>query len=341
MRQPRLKAPKHLPVAHYHCISRVVDRRFVLLEPEKEMFVGMMRMYEKLCGVRVLTFCVLANHFHILLEVPRAPATPPDEAWLVSTVRSALGKTRAHLLAEELRQFHAAGAHDAAKAVVDSWLARMWDVSAFMKLLKQHFTQWFNHQHGRKGTLWEERFRSVLVEGGGTPLALVASYVDLNPLRADIVKDPKDYRWCGYAQAVAGIKRAREGLQIAVQAQRQSAPVPLTRATDEYRALLLTWGQNRGLKTDGSPLKRGFDRKDAARQLAKGARLSHAQLLRCKVRYFTDGAVIGGRAFVNDVFEATRERYGSKRKDGARKCRGVSADAEIFVLRDLRREIFQ
>lgn len=41
----------------------------------------------------------------------------------------------------------------------------MWDVNAFMKLLNKRFTQWFNRQPGRKGTLWEERLKSVLVEG--------------------------------------------------------------------------------------------------------------------------------------------------------------------------------
>ncbi len=42
---------------------------------------------------------------------------------------------------------------------------RMWDLSAFMKLLKQRFTQWYNGRTAPKGTLWEERLKSVLVEG--------------------------------------------------------------------------------------------------------------------------------------------------------------------------------
>ena len=88
----------------------------------------------------------------------------------------------------------------------------MWDVSVFMKLLKQRFTQWFNQQWGRKGTLWEERFKSVLVEGAGEVLATMAAYIDLNPVRAGIVKDPADYRWCGYAEATAGSRRAQRGL---------------------------------------------------------------------------------------------------------------------------------
>src|SRR5210317_576409 len=67
-----LRALKGKP-AIYHCLSRVVDRRFVLGEAEKEQFVRYMRDYERFCQVRVLAFCVMSNHFHILLEVPMAP----------------------------------------------------------------------------------------------------------------------------------------------------------------------------------------------------------------------------------------------------------------------------
>ena len=40
---------------------------------EKEEFVKLMRIYEKFCGVKVLSFCVMSNHFHILLKVPPRP----------------------------------------------------------------------------------------------------------------------------------------------------------------------------------------------------------------------------------------------------------------------------
>ncbi len=48
---------------------------------EKEQFVKFMRLYERFYGLRVLTFCIMSNHFHILVEVPKRPETlPPDEA---------------------------------------------------------------------------------------------------------------------------------------------------------------------------------------------------------------------------------------------------------------------
>ena len=59
--------------AIYHCVSRVVDRRFVLEDSEREHFRMFMRMYENFSGCRVLSYCIMSNHFHILLEVPPLP----------------------------------------------------------------------------------------------------------------------------------------------------------------------------------------------------------------------------------------------------------------------------
>ncbi len=99
-----------------------------------------------------------------------------------------------------------------AEAIRKKLLDRMSDVSQFMKTVKQRFSVWFNRNHRRYGTLWADRFKSVLVEGAGNPLQIMAAYIDLNPVRAGIVEDPKEYRFCGYAEAVAGEKRAKLGL---------------------------------------------------------------------------------------------------------------------------------
>ena len=63
------------------------------------------------------------------------------------------------------------------------------------------------------------------------------------------------------------------------------------------------------------------------------------RMLRCRVRYFTDGAVIGSRDFVNAAFLSARERFSAKRKDGARKLRGSGSAAAgmLWSMRDLRK----
>ncbi|MBK1830287.1 transposase [Verrucomicrobiaceae bacterium R5-34] len=88
MRQPRFISPTaETDSSLYHCISRVVDRQYILGRAEKDMFVQMMRDYEEFCGVRVLSYCIMSNHFHLLVEVPPkvkgAAVAMPDEDFLV------------------------------------------------------------------------------------------------------------------------------------------------------------------------------------------------------------------------------------------------------------------
>ncbi len=88
----------------------------------------------------------------------------------------------------------AIGNHAGAEKLRERFLRRMWSLSAFMQAVKQRFSQWLNTRDGRAGTLWEGRFKSVLVEGTARTLATMAAYIDLNPVRAGIVGEPGLYR---------------------------------------------------------------------------------------------------------------------------------------------------
>jgi hypothetical protein len=70
----------------------------------------------------------------------------------------------------------------------------------------------------------------------------------------------------------------------------------------------------------------------------EGRELGVAAMLRHRVRYFTDGAVIGSRAFVDDVFASSRHRFTARRRDGARPMRGTAAAAAgvLWSMRALR-----
>jgi REP element-mobilizing transposase RayT len=198
--------------AIYHCISRVNERKFLLLEPEREHFTRLLRAYEAFCRVRVLTFCVMSNHFHILLEVPERPAEEPSDEQLLRHLHTLYAPARVAEFRARLRELRAQGNHAGAERLRQTFLRRMWDLSAFMQGLKQRFAQWYNRREHREGHLWSGRFKSVLVEDGHAA-RVMAAYIDLNPVRAGIVQRPENYRWSGYGQAVAGLQTAREGLR--------------------------------------------------------------------------------------------------------------------------------
>lgn len=354
MRQRRLKALANSfsHMAYYHCIPSVVNRDFVLGDEEREEFVRLMRVYERLCGLRMVTYCIMSNHFHLLVGVPKRPEVMPSNVELIELVRSTLGELAAASLRYDLEQAAKIQSATWEEEIRERYLRRMWDISAFMKTLKQRFTQWFNRKHKRKGTLWEDRFKSVLVQSAGEPVRAMAAYIDLNPIRANMVDDPAAYRWSGYGAAMGGDPLALEGLKEIDQISHVEEQITTDSAApsnspkrssletlESYRCLLYGRGEERGTGSDGEALRKGFSREETQQVLADGGRLPSTAYLRCRVRYFTDGAVIGSRSFVNDIFKSTRERFGDKRKTGARLMKGLAKEEKLYALRDLRASV--
>ena len=338
MRRPRLKAPENFTTAIYHCVSRVVDRQKVLKDVEKEQFVRFMRMYERLFGLRIITFCIMGNHFHILVEVPQRPTVMPTDDELVALVKESKGKEEAATLGQWLKHWRSGGQDSTAEEFRERYFRQMWDVSQFMKVLKQRFSQWFNGSRPkrRKGTLWEDRFRSVLVQDG-VALRAMAAYIDLNPIRAKLVADPADYRWSGYGEASAGVSRAIAGLQRVEAGLRLEGLDIGAEILPWYRVQLFGHGKER-TNEQGVVVKKGFNPEQVAEvEAAKGA-TSLPRYLRNRVRYFTDGAAIGSKAFIEEIFQEKRGNFSEKRATGARRLKGLEKANPLRTLRALVRD---
>ena len=198
--------------AIHHSVSRIVWREMAFGEAEKERFVRALRKWGAFCLVRVLTCCVMGNHFHVLVEVPERPGKGPPDGELLEHLGLIYGAGRLAGIRRELGQCRGQGDHGAAAALRERYLRRMRELSVFMKAVKQEFTVWWNRRHGKEGNLWQDKFRSVLVEEGHAA-RVVAGHIDLNPVRAGMVGEAGSYRWSGWGEAVAGGGvRAREGV---------------------------------------------------------------------------------------------------------------------------------
>ena len=311
--------------ALYHCISRVVDHTFRLGAEDKERFVAILRAYEEFSRVRVLTYCVMSNHFHVLVEVPERPEREPGDGELLGWLGALYSRRQVAEVRQRLEHFRAQGNHGAAGALRGRYLRRMWDLSMFMKGVKQRFARWYNGRHKRTGCLWDERFKSVLVEEGHAA-RVVAGYIDLNPVRAGMVGKPEDYRWSGWGEAAAGNRQAREGLrQVMLERELgRSNPSRAVRQVEDWHEVLAEYrglmaadeGERRGRHGAGTA---GVPGEARGRGGARGGRLSEAEMLRRRVRYFVDGLVVGSEGFVEGVFALTRERFTPGRTSGARR----------------------
>ena len=202
----------------YHVMSRTCGGEVFFDEVEREALRRVIWRMAEFSGIKVVTYCLMSNHFHLLAEVPHRQTWlqrfegPDGEVKLLEHLGILYSRAYVGLLREELADLRARGMVVLAEQRVEALKKRFCDLSLFIKEVKERFSRWFNKRRGRRGTLWMDRFKSVLVEGKGEPLRTMAAYIDLNPVRAGLVKDPKDYRWCGYADALGGSRRAQRGL---------------------------------------------------------------------------------------------------------------------------------
>jgi len=260
MRRGRLKVVGGSAV--YHCMSRTVNGESLLKPLEKERFRKMLWKVAGFSGVEIL------KRFRMLY--PKA-----TRHQLMTADR----------LAHELKMGTKEGAR-----MRRMLLRRMGDVSEFMKTLKLRFSVWYNRSHGRFGPLWADRFKSVLVENSPWALRTVAAYIDLNPVRAGLVSDPKDYRFSGYGEALANRGSAREGISAFVEGRD-----PLK----SYRLILFgkgVMGTSRGGKTIAPERHRKVREQQGS--------LGHGALLRARLRYFSEGKILGSREFVRSQLQS-------------------------------------
>jgi REP element-mobilizing transposase RayT len=336
----------------FHVVNRIYDRRYLLDEEGKEMMVKLVRAYEDVLGVEVLTFCIMDNHFHLLVRVPHRPDgfDVPLEV-VVARLERALGVESAKLMHRNL-EFWRTTKNEAA---IEEWrqqqVARMFSLSEFMKAIQLRFSRWYNRRTGRMGTLWEGRYISVIVEEEERALRTMAAYIDLNPVRAGMVADPADYRWSGYAEAMAGKARARRGLvriigQMAWPRETAAGAQPWggsafpaaveRRALVFYRAILGGQGTAR-TREDGTVVRRGVSEKTRERLTTSNERRLAVEVLTRRVQHFTKGAILGSRSFIDEWFAQHRTvvsgRSRTERKRGSKPL-GRPALRGLYAFRD-------
>jgi putative transposase len=135
MRFPRVKAEGQ---SFYYCVSRVVDRRFIFQttghgSPEAERFVLLMRRLEASSGVRVLTYSLMSNHFHLLCEVPQAQEL--SETQLLERIQAGYGSARRQALEQELATHlrQKPDGSDQIQRLLQPYRNRLFDLSILIK----------------------------------------------------------------------------------------------------------------------------------------------------------------------------------------------------------------
>ncbi|MCC5847899.1 MAG: hypothetical protein JJU29_07370 [Verrucomicrobia bacterium] len=336
-----------------HVTSRATQQRFLLGEKEKWVLLDLVRKWADFSGISVVTHCLMDNHFHLLLYVPERMEVGYEE------VLRRLKRVWPAKKVEYWQAFYENQRGERKSSMLAALTDRMYDLPAFMRIVKQSFSSWYNRRHSVKGNFWEGRYRSVVVEN--TPLALmsVAAYVDLNPLRANLCEDPLTYRWCGYGEACGGGELARAGLDMLVRLARGHQPAAALhvrrgqlnremhwkqvgavlqaehcrraapKGWAEVQAAYRIWLVHKGTSQKDNPRakrafqkRKGFDPVQVVAEFERQGEVPMAMLLRQRMRYFTQGVAIGGQAYLESLFKEYRGCFGPKRTKAGRNMKG-------------------
>jgi len=156
-----------------HVINRTAGGLFLFGPPEKDHFRSLVFRAASFCGLEVLTWTCLDNHFHILLTVPseteaeRLRAAVSEEE-IFERMKGCYSRAYIEETQQRLKKFRSTpGQEPIAEDIIRRLRAQMFDISAYMHIVQRRFSAWFNERHERRGTLWQGRFRSTLVENSG------------------------------------------------------------------------------------------------------------------------------------------------------------------------------
>ena len=237
--------------------------------------------------MRVAAYQVMSNHYHLLLQ---APAEPPSEAETIERY------TAFHQGRRTLRP---------GSRACRAWQARMRDVSWCMRHLQHLYSIWYNHSRPirRRGPLWAGRFKNTVLEDGAA-LWACWTYIELNPVRAGMVADAADYRFCSYG---AWMQTGRHPFAEALNDHLiPSLPAPL-QGMDAA-----TVRRELGMRLAAPEDEEGETHADAAEPPPGSAETSRPPgpvftlTARRRVRHWVDGLVIGSELFVRETIRRCR-----------------------------------
>ena len=314
MRTSRLRYDRE--VCCYHLLNRVAGDAdyFPFGDVEREQLIRLVAEVSRFYTIELLSVVVMSNHYHIVCA---APAELPSKAEVMehwhayygagSDVSGPAGARRGGVVRAEPNWDD--------PTVVEALGARMRDISPFVKDVQQRFTCWFNRTRPRRrrGTLWADRFKNVILEGE-TAVWECLKYVEMNPVRAGFCEDPGDYRFSTWGRMAGSgvhpfesnlVRHLRLYLGEAAEGMADGEVIAELRA-DIGRVV----AAERGATSEET-----FEAEEAGRR-GDGFVLD----VRRRVRYWSDGAVIGSKLFVRkigaEVFGAGRA--GRKRLAQAR-----------------------
>jgi len=291
----------------YHVMSRTALDGFPLADIEKDILLDLIRRYAALYLVEILGFCLMGNHFHILVRV--IPEYKFSDEDILKRYVDFYGDERIFT-----------------EGLLPPLRLKLSSLSEFMREIKVNFARFYNRRHNRRGYFWGDRFKSVIVENGETLINCLA-YIDLNPLRAGLVERPEQYRWNSLGYHIQtnnqdNFLSTDFGLkEFNVKAKKERI---IRYRRYVYEAGALNKPEKGGVKV--------IEDKVLEKERSRAFKLSQTDRFRYRTRYFTDSGIIGSKEFVSKNYQRFKNIFSSKHEKKPKPIRGLDG---IYSLKRL------
>ena len=199
----------------HHITSRIAHKvRFLQEEAERDDLIEMIRRAADFTGIKLLGWCIMINHFHILAYLPMPVAV--DEKEILRRYGVLKGRKCAVAFEEKLAKLHQEGESGckAAERLLDAQRKRMYKIGEFVKIVKQWFSEEYNRRNSHTGTLWEGVYHDREVAYRNKDIAECLGYIHLNPIRAAACATFEGYKWSSYSAFKNGDKVAIAGMRF-------------------------------------------------------------------------------------------------------------------------------
>jgi putative transposase len=281
MAHNRVKESCSDQAVYYLVTNRIAGGRMLFRDQEKYKLKELLFTGSTKLSYQVIDYVFMDNHFHLLIKVP--PTSHMDDIELLQRYRHYKQNDEITFINSEKK---------------DDFRDQIHDISFIIGNFEQRFVQWFNKEHSSWGRLFGQRFDSEMIEvsAQSDSLLRVMAYISLNPVRAGIVTDPKDFFFCGYADRLAGGSVGNSDHDFfdlfCRRIEAEGVRDKQKHFREVFRAYML--GLRRYKNADSQTLAGFFREVNLSEELAWDDLFIH------KCRFFTKCLVIGSEAFVRE-----------------------------------------
>ena len=310
----------------YHTMSRLaISERFS--SDDKDILVKIIHHFTKIYFNKVYGYCVMDNHFHLIVQM---------KDFTISSDKDFKKRYTRYQKGIEFIPKYQLHRKDDVDKLKEKWSS----LSELLKDIKLTFTRYYNEKYKRKGFLWGGRFKSVILEKGNALINCMA-YVDLNPIRAGIVKTPEEYRWSSIYYHVVR-KNGGNWLSLEYANPYEKSYLNTPKVYNErlifYRKFMYQTGCAPHYKDYGeeeASLQKRLSGDVYNKAEKNNFEYSFKDKFMHKCRYFSDSLIVGSYDFVKSVHALHRDTLFEKRK---RKFPQIKEHENIYTMKSLRSE---